>query len=145
MCSHGLNFYADKKSVVDSVIWWKLAKNCSGNPVCAIVRLPLGPYTNTEATHNIETALFMEVATVAKAQGITLSGWDTGKKLASDSKMFWHLPSTAQDVKNKKKTEIDFLNGAVARLGDELGIPTPYNHMIPALVKIVEENYDNQF
>lgn len=145
MSSHGLNFYADKKSVVDSVIWWKLAKNCSGNPVCAVVRLPLGPYTNTEATHNIETALFMEVATVAKAQGITLSGWDTGKKLASDSKMFWHLPSTAQDVKNKKKTEIDFLNGAVARLGDKLGIPTPYNHMITALVKIVEENYENQF
>ena len=145
MCGHGLDFRAEKKSVVDSIVWWKLAKNCSGNPVCAVVRLPLGPYTNSDAAHAVETALFMEVAAVAKVQGITLTGWDTGNKMKPDSKMFWHLPSTAQDVKAKKKTEIDYLNGAVARLGDKYGIPTPYNHMITALVKIVEQNYENQF
>lgn len=145
MRSNGLEFYADKKSQVDSEIWYKLAKNCSGNPVCAITRLPLGPYTNCDATHPIEVALFMEVAAVAKSKGITLSLWNTGNKLSEESKMYWHLPSTAQDVKMKHKTEIDFLNGAVARMGDDLGIPTPYNHMITALVKIVEQNYDKQF
>ena len=145
MQSQGLKFYADQKSHVDSEIWFKLAKNCSGNPVCAVCRLPLGPFTNTDATHAIEVALFMEVATIAKAKGITLSKWNTGNKMPETAKMYWHLPSTAQDVKAKRKTEIDFLNGAVARMGDELGIPTPYNHMITALVKIIEQNYDNMF
>ena len=145
MRSQGLEFYADKKSHVDSEIWFKLAKNCSGNPVCAICRLPLGPFTNCDATKPIEVGLFMEVATVAKAKGITLSKWNTGNKMSEESKMYWHLPSTAQDVKMKHKTEIDFLNGAVARMGDELGIPTPYNHMVTALVKIIEQNYDNMF
>lgn len=145
MCSQGLEFYADQKSHVDSEIWFKMAKNCSGNPVCAVTRLPLGPYTNCDATKPIEVALFMEVAAVAKAKGITLSKWNTGNKLDPANKMFNHLPSTAQDVKMKHKTEIDFLNGAIARMGDQLGIPTPYNHMITALVKIIEQNYDHQF
>ena len=59
--------------------------------------------------------------------------------------MYNHLPSTAQDMKGKHKTEVDYINGAVARLGDKYGIPTPYNHMITALVKIIESNYDKQF
>lgn len=89
----------------------------------------------------------MEVAAVARAKGVDLSGWNwnTGRKMPKDSKMYWHLPSTAQDVKAKHKTEIDFLNGAVSRIGAKLGVATPYNNMITALVKIVEENYDNQF
>ena len=145
MCAHGLHFYADKKSHVDSEIWFKLAKNCSGNPVCAVCRLPLGPYTNTDAAHGVEITLFMEVCAVAKAIGITVEKLATGNKISTESKMYNHLPSTAQDVKLRHKTEIDYLNGAVARLGDKYGVPTPYNHMITALVKIVEENYDSQF
>lgn len=145
MCAHGLHFYADKKSHVDSEIWFKLAKNCSGNPVCAVCRLPLGPYTNTDAAHGVEITLFMEVCAVAKAMGITVEKLATGNKISTESKMYNHLPSTAQDVKLRHKTEIDYLNGAVARLGDKYGVPTPYNHMITALVKIVEENYDSQF
>ncbi len=147
MRSRGLEFFAENRSDVDSAVWYKMAINCSGNPVCAVTRLALGPYTHSSATAPIEVALFMEVATVAKVKGVNIDNWSwhTGRKLPKESKMFWHLPSTAQDVKAKRKTEIEFLNGAIARMGDELGIPTPYNHMITALVKIVEENYDNQF
>ena len=147
MRSRGLEFYAEPKSAVESAAWNKLAMNCSGNPVCAVTRVALGPYTNCDSTAPIEIGLFMEVAAVARAKGVDLSGWNwnTGRKMPKDSKMYWHLPSTAQDVKAKHKTEIDFLNGAVSRIGAKLGVATPYNNMITALVKIVEENYDNQF
>ena len=47
-----------------------------------------------------------------------------------DNPMYHHVPSTAQDVRNKRKTEIDFLNGTIVRLGKKYGIPTPYNSMI---------------
>jgi 2-dehydropantoate 2-reductase len=47
--------------------------------------------------------------------------------------------STAQDIARGRRTEIDSLNGYVARLGEELGIPTPVNRTLHALVKLLEE------
>ena len=145
MLSQGLNFYAASKTEVNRIVWWKLAKNASGNAICGVCRLPLGPYTNCQYARPIEVALFYETAAVAAAQGITLPQFDTGNNIAETSKMYNHLPSTAQDMKSHHKTEIDFINGAVARLGDKYGIPTPYNHMITALVKTIESNYDKQY
>lgn len=141
----GLKALAMRKSEIDSIIWFKLAKNCSGNPICAVTRLPLGPYNNTDEGLPIEKAVFEEVEQVAKALGIKLADQGTPHKIPKESQMYNHLPSTAQDVKAKKKTEIDFLNGAVVRMGKKCGVATPYNHMITALVKIIEQNYDNQF
>jgi 2-dehydropantoate 2-reductase len=49
------------------------------------------------------------------------------------------LSSTAQDIARGKRTEIDSLNGYVARLGEELGVPTPINYTLCKLVKLLEE------
>ena len=46
-----------------------------------------------------------------------------------------------QDVINKKRTEIDFINGAIVRQGKTLGIPTPANEVLTNLVKTVESRY----
>jgi len=46
--------------------------------------------------------------------------------------------STAQDLARGKPTEIDFLNGYVVRRGDALGIATPANRVLWALVKLLE-------
>jgi 2-dehydropantoate 2-reductase len=43
-----------------------------------------------------------------------------------------------QDVMRGKKTEIDALNGAIAGLGGEMGIPTPVNLMLTQLIKVKE-------
>ncbi len=48
--------------------------------------------------------------------------------------------STAQDLQFGKRTEIDSLNGYIARRGAELGVPTPVNHTLFALVKLMEES-----
>ena len=47
--------------------------------------------------------------------------------------------STAQDLQRGRRTEIDALNGYVARRGAELGVPTPVNQTLHALVKLLEE------
>jgi 2-dehydropantoate 2-reductase len=47
--------------------------------------------------------------------------------------------STAQDIARGKRTETDALNGYVARRGAELGVPTPVNRTLHALVKLLEE------
>jgi 2-dehydropantoate 2-reductase len=46
--------------------------------------------------------------------------------------------STAQDLQRGKRTEIDSLNGYIARHGAELGVPTPVNHALYTLVKLAE-------
>jgi 2-dehydropantoate 2-reductase len=46
--------------------------------------------------------------------------------------------STAQDLARGKATEIDYLNGLVVRRGQALGIPTPANRVLWALVKLLE-------
>ena len=51
----------------------------------------------------------------------------------------------AQDMKNRRKTEIDSVNGAISRYGRQAGIPTPANDLLTRLVKIIEENYESQF
>jgi 2-dehydropantoate 2-reductase len=48
------------------------------------------------------------------------------------------VSSTAQDLARGKKTEIDHLNGVVVRKGEELGVPTPTNRVLLALVKLAE-------
>ena len=46
--------------------------------------------------------------------------------------------STAQDLARGKPTEIDHLNGYVARRGEALGVPTPANRALWALVRLLE-------
>ena len=50
--------------------------------------------------------------------------------------------STAQDMARRKLSEIDHLNGFVARRGRELGVAVPINQTLAALVKLVEAGYE---
>ena len=53
-----------------------------------------------------------------------------------------NVSSMLQDVLNKKRTEIDFINGAIVRHAKALGIPTPVNEVLTNLVKTIEKSYD---
>ena len=46
-----------------------------------------------------------------------------------------------QDVDARRRTEIDYLNGGIARFGRELGVPTPLNIAVTALVKALEDSW----
>jgi 2-dehydropantoate 2-reductase len=46
--------------------------------------------------------------------------------------------STLQSIRRGQLTEIDYLNGAVVRVAEDLGLPTPINAAIVALVHEVE-------
>jgi 2-dehydropantoate 2-reductase len=49
------------------------------------------------------------------------------------------ISSTAQDLARGRRSEIDHLNGYVVRKGEALGIATPANRVLHALVKLLEE------
>ena len=55
-----------------------------------------------------------------------------------------HKASMLQDVEARRLTEIDYLNGGIARFGRELDVPTPFHEMITALVKGVEASWTSR-
>lgn len=88
-----------------------------------------------------------EVVNVANAKEIPLEKATVLRTIKENTlpKIGGHLPSSAQDMKVGKRTEIDTLNGAIVRMGQALQISTPYNAMVEHFVKIIEANYENQF
>lgn len=143
----GLDAFPLARAEINRKIWYKMTANCTGNACCAITRLPLGRFTNCPEGTAVKSALLEEILAVAECEGVTgLREIATATNYwPEDNPMYRHLPSTAQDIRSKRKTEIDFLNGAIVRLGEKHGIPTPCNAMITNLVHIIENNYDAMF
>ena len=53
--------------------------------------------------------------------------------------------STLQDLDAKRQTEIEMFSGALMRMGEELGIPTPYNEYTYHMIKALEEKNAGKF
>lgn len=143
----GLDAFPLTRTEINRKIWYKMTANCTGNACCAVTRLPLGRFTNCPEGIAIKSGLLEEILAVAECEGVTgLREIATATKYwPEDNPMYRHVPSTAQDVRGKRKTEIDFLNGAIVRLGKKHGVPTPCNSMITNLIHIIENNYDAMF
>lgn len=127
-------------------IWNKLALNCSGNAVCALVRGNLTEYLDHPLGTKLALGIQQEVVTLANAKNIPLDmDYFVGLRQKPLGPLGLHVPSTTQDMISKKPTEIEFLNGAVCREGQKLGIATPYNDVIYMLTKIYEDSYDSKY
>jgi 2-dehydropantoate 2-reductase len=124
---------------IDGELWVKLVWNCAGNAVSALGRASYGLAGRLEPVRRVMAAAAEEVSAVACAAGVRLPEMDLvamGLKLAGA--LGPATSSTAQDIERGRATEIDSLNGFVARRGAELGVPTPVNHTLWALVKLRE-------
>ena len=96
----------------------------------------------------IEAAVY-ETLHVAQAKGIHPPGLEDPRAALAGSfkiaeQMSGTRSSTAQDLARGKHTEIDSLNGYVARLGAQLGVPTPVNHTLYTLVKLYEAGFPSK-
>jgi 2-dehydropantoate 2-reductase len=124
-------------------LWTKLIWNCALNAVSALGHAKYGQIAaSADARRVVETAVD-EVLAVARAADIHPPGLEDPKAAIAGAfkiatQMAEALSSTAQDMNRGKRTEVDSLNGYVSRRGAELGVPTPVNHALYALVKLVE-------
>ena len=124
-------------------MWIKLLCNCALNSISALGRASYGQIANNADARRIMQHVVDEVLAVASAAGITLpniSDSKAGMAAAMDiaTQMAGAFSSTAQDLQRGKTTEIDSLNGYIARRGAELGIDVPVNHALFTLVKLAE-------
>ncbi|KKW67136.1 2-dehydropantoate 2-reductase [Lampropedia cohaerens] len=118
--------------------WNKLIVNCAYNALSAITQLPYGRLLQTGEICQVMTDVVNECVQVAQASGLALTHPGMDSVLGLAASMPEQRSSTAQDLARGKPTEIDHLNGYVARKGAELGIATPVNRTLAVTIKLLE-------
>ncbi|HEY5797341.1 MAG TPA: 2-dehydropantoate 2-reductase [Bosea sp. (in: a-proteobacteria)] len=125
---------------VVGALWSKLIVNCAYNALSAIPQLPYGRMIAVEGIRACMKEIVAECLAVARQSGIQVDDDILDKVLALAAAMPDQSSSTAQDLARGKATEIDHLNGYVVRTGAKLGIATPANRLLTAIVKLMEES-----
>ena len=124
---------------VSGALWAKLIVNCAYNALSAITQLPYGRLVQGEGIPAVMRDVVDECLAVARAAGVAVPD-DMHQAVPRIAQtMPGQFSSTAQDLARGKPTEIDHLNGLVVRKGEALGVPTPVNRLLLALVKLLEE------
>src|SRR5262249_53900834 len=121
--------------------WTKLIFNSAVNPVGALTQLHHGAATRLSPTGALYEAILQEGESVARALAITLGGDPRTMIAEGASAPGKRNVSMLQDIRAKRQTEIDFVNGAIADLGEKLGVAVPLNRAIWALVKGLEHSW----
>jgi 2-dehydropantoate 2-reductase len=124
-------------------LWTKLLMNCAANAISALGRVNYGQIAASPDAAKVVEAIVDEVFAVARAMGVRLARFESPQiglpaMLNFARQMNQATSSTAQDLQKGKRTEIDSLNGYIARRGAELGVATPVNQTLYTLVKLAE-------
>lgn len=118
--------------------WTKVIFNASTNPIGALTHLPHGVACDQERLRKLISGLVGEGVAVSDALGITLE-MDPEKLIDHAREVAYnHKSSMLQDVLAKRSTEVDALNGGIVQFGKQLGISTPLNEAIYALITALE-------
>ncbi len=116
-------------------IWSKVIYNCALNALCSLHEMPYGKILEREDTRLAMERIVRECYAVGAAKRVALepSTADRYLELLTGTlipKTASHFPSMLQDLKKGRRTEIEALNGAIARSGRELGVPAPENQKV---------------
>ncbi len=128
----------ENTSTIVSKVWRKGILNACMNPVCAVTGLTMARAMKDPIVFEIVDALIKECVKVARANEVSL-GWDFYPyAIEYMSNAGDHKPSMLMDIENKRRTEVDFINGKFIEYGRQAGMETPYNQTIRSLVKAIE-------
>lgn len=124
---------------IENLIWSKLIINAGINALTALTGLPNGRLLEFPETRVLMADLVHEAVLVAKAKGISLTYSDPLAMVYTVAeKTARNRSSMLQDFDNRKTTEIDFINGAILREAEALGIDVPVNRTVTRLIKALD-------
>ncbi|MFH0763233.1 MAG: 2-dehydropantoate 2-reductase [Candidatus Omnitrophota bacterium] len=127
---------------IKGLLWSKLIINAGINALTAVTRLKNGKLIEVEGARRLLRGAVAEATRIAKRKRIKLIYDDPLAKVEAVCEATANnISSMLQDVLRQKRTEIDFINGVIVRLGQELNIPVPYNLILVDLVKSIEAGY----
>lgn len=125
-------------------IWDKQFMNVAIKPLAALTELRNGPMTEYEETRDAMRSLIEEAMAVARARDVEILSDDPVGDVIDreqDEASATKKSSILEDVENERPTEIEHINGAVADLGEEVGVDTPRNRLATQLVSGKERSY----
>lgn len=140
----GTGIHSRVTPYIKEEIWSKFRLNVCNNLPQAILGAGVGCYQSSAHMKAISDGLCHELEAIAVAKGIDLSKVDASSRHGSLVPPATRY-STLQDLDAGRHTEIDMFSGALMRMGQELGIPTPYNEYTYHMIKALEEKNDGLF
>jgi 2-dehydropantoate 2-reductase len=122
-------------------LWTKMIINCAYNAISALGRAQYARLVSNLWTRELMKQVTEEAVAIARAAGVRLPEADMVQAVWKLADTMSHASSsTAQDIARGNRTEIDSLNGYLVRRGAQLGVATPVNQTLHALVKLLEES-----
>ncbi|MDW7773488.1 MAG: 2-dehydropantoate 2-reductase [Desulfobulbaceae bacterium] len=122
-------------------VWAKLFVNVGINALTALHGCSNGELLNIPSAREIMTRAVKEAEAVALAAGIPVDGDPVAAAFEVCRTTADNISSMLQDVRQKRLTEIDAINGAVVAEGEKLGIAMPVNSELVRMVKALEASY----
>jgi 2-dehydropantoate 2-reductase len=119
-----------------ALLWGKLVINAAINPLTALLGAPNGVLLQRPSAERLMAEAAKEAAAVATALGVALPYADPFEAArAVAQRTAENRSSMLQDVQRGAPTEIDAINGAIVRLGEQTSTPTPVNRALCLLVR----------
>lgn len=123
-----------------SLIWDKLMVNVGINALTALTELKNGELLKYIETEGLLEKAVNEAWLVAESKGIKLNFSDPIQHTKEVCRATaFNYSSMLQDILNKRKTEIETINGAIVSEGKKAGIETPVNETLVNLIKVKEK------
>lgn len=128
---------------LEGTIWSKLVINVGINALTAILRINNGRLLEFEGSREVMRQAVKEAVAIAQAKRVKLLYPDPLAQVEEVCRLTAkNVASMLQDALAKRRTEIDAINGAIVRLGAEVGIATPVNATLASLVRVIERSYN---
>ncbi|MDQ7011625.1 MAG: 2-dehydropantoate 2-reductase [Mariprofundaceae bacterium] len=132
----GIEAYHDRD--MHCTLWNKMLWNCGFNAITALTRRYARDIAADPASGEIVRAAMRETLAVAASEGISPDDADIEKNIRATLAAGPVRTSMWQDIERGRPTEIDYLNGYIAREAAEKGMTAPVNTMLAALIRVAE-------
>lgn len=126
---------AEPSADIWALLWEKFLTFCPQSAVCTLTRLPVGTVRQVPATRDLLLGIMKEVEAVARARGVSLPEGIPERAATGPNLPGGAFPSMYYDFLAGRRIEVEAIQGTVVRLGQELGVPTPYTFAVYALLK----------
>lgn len=128
---------------IDRLIWDKLLCNVTLSAPCTAFRCNVAELRADPEKWAVALGCMREAHAVGQARGVAFSFDDAEAYVTAFADRVGRAkPSMLQDHEAGRRSELDAINGAIPPLGAGLGIPTPHNRTLTAVLRAVEARFD---
>jgi len=125
---------------IEGTVWTKILINTGINPFGALTGMKNGELIKIPELKELMAETVVEGINVARKINVKLEGDPVSLMIKTAEMTAQNKNSMLQDIEKGKRTEIDFINGAISNLGKRRGVKTPLNNLLTHLVKGLEAN-----